>query len=269
MIPQTEVADILTGVDVVESGDGPVVALAHGAGGGVRENFAALIDRSPREHRFVGPYYPGAGGTPPVAGPLDIEALADQVVAAGIRAGGTRFPVVGLSLGAAVAVTAAARHPENVSALVLTVGLAHADAQSDAFTAVWRTLAAHEEWDALGRYLVSTTLTPDLLGALTLDEYERAVAAVVDGYPAGGAAHAELAGRTDVTELLDGIEVPSLVVVSGQDRIIAPSTARAYARIRGAELIEYPDAGHIFTPDEAAVWAGEVARFLREPSSVR
>ncbi|MFW0789983.1 alpha/beta fold hydrolase [Gordonia sp. CPCC 205333] len=262
MIPQHLIEEILTDVDFVDDGNGPVIALAHGAGGGVRENFGPLIDSRREQFRFAGPYYPGTASTPNSQGQLDISTLADQVVAAGIRAGGDTFPIVGLSLGAAVAVTAAARHPEHVSALVLTVGLAHSDAQITAFTQIWRSLAAHEEWEALAALMTYSIGTESSLAALSPADYAATVEAVRSGYPAGGAAHAELAGRTDVTALFDDIDVPVLVVVGGQDRIVLPATARAFSDISGARVVEYPDAGHIFTPEQSARWADDVFDFI-------
>ncbi|WP_050949779.1 alpha/beta fold hydrolase [Gordonia effusa] len=262
MIPQHMVEEVLTDVDVVDDGNGPVVALAHGAGGGVRENFGSLIDSRRERFRFVGPYYPGTASTPNSEGPLDISTLADQVVAAGIRAGGESFPVVGLSLGAAVAVTAAARHPEHVSALVLTVGLAHPEAQSAAFTQIWRTLAAHEEWETLAALMIYSVGTESSLATISAADYAATVEAVRSAYPAGGSWQAELASRTDVTALFEDIDVPVLVVVGGQDRIILPNTARSFSAISGARVIEYPDAGHIFTPAQSTRWADDVFDFI-------
>ena len=268
MIPPEEAENILAGVDVVESessvdDDGTVVALAHGAGGGVRENFGVFLDATrQRRYRFIGPYYPGAGTTPTPDGALELELLADQVVASGIRLGANRFPVIGLSLGAAVAATAAARHPEHVSALVLTVGLAHQDAQIGAFARIWSALAAHAEWDALAELMIHATGTTRTLTDMDTDTFAETVAAVRASYPEGGARHAELAARTDVTALFDEISVPTLVIVGGQDRIILPDTARAFSRIHGAEVVEYREAGHIFTPDQQSCWAGDVFAFL-------
>ncbi|WP_433715890.1 alpha/beta fold hydrolase [Nocardia sp. CA-084685] len=51
--------------------------------------------------------------------------------------------------------------------------------------------------------------------------------------------------------------------MSGEDRVVLPDTVRQLASgIAGAELIEYPSAGHIFTPAEAGPWVAEVSAFL-------
>ncbi|RDH09227.1 alpha/beta fold hydrolase [Tsukamurella pulmonis] len=249
--------------EIVDDGrPAPVVALAHGAGGGVRENFGPLID-GVSDRRFVGPYWPGSGGTPRTDRPLEIDELADAVVAAAVDAGAERFPVVGLSLGAAIAVTAALRHPEHVSALVLTVGLACADFRVRTATDAIGALAAAGAWDALAAYVLGAASSETTLRALTDEQLERARVEVRDGMPAGAPDQMEVAGRVDVTGLLPRVSVPTLVAVSGGDRLVPVDIGRRFAEIPGARLVEYPDAGHVFTPAEAAVWTADVAEFLR------
>lgn len=247
---------------VVDRGAGPVVALAHGAGGGVLENFAALVDRAP-DLRFVGPSWPGSGGTPLGAAPLALEDLADRVVAAAVSRGAERFPVVGLSLGAAVAVTAAHRHPEHVSALVLTVGVARSDFRVRTVTETIGALAAAGAHDALAAYVLSVASSDATLRALPPATLEEARIAVRDTMPEGMSAQIDLAGRVDVTDLLPGLAVPTLVVVAGGDRLVPADIAREFSAIPGARVVDYAGAGHIFTPSEAEEWAVEVTEFLR------
>ena len=262
MISDSDILTLLADVDLVDIGAGPVVALAHGAGGGVRENFAGLIAAGSGLHRFTGPYYPGSGASRMPTASLSIDDLADSVVAAALSTGAGRFPIIGLSLGSAVAVTAAHRHPEHVSALVLTVGLARPDPQSLAFVRVWRQLARDGHLGVLAELLLYAANSPATLHSMTPTDHAAAVNEIERTYPPGGAAHAELVTRVDVTGLLESITVPTLVVVAGQDRIVLPATARLLAGIPGAELIEYPDAGHIFTPAEGRRWADDLVRFL-------
>lgn len=262
MISREQAAELLAGVDVVGGGTGGVVALAHGAGGGIAPNFGGVVDALGDRWRFVGPNYPGSGGTPLASGPLTVEHLADLVVAAGVAAGATRFPVVGLSLGAAVAVTAAVRHPDHVSALVTTVGVAHADAQSLAFARAWRALEAHRDPVGLAHLMLLTCGTADALAAIGPGGIDTAVGETVRTLAPGGATHAALVEHVDVRELLSEIAVPTLVVVAGADRIVLPTTARRFGDIVDAEVVEYPSAGHIFTPAETVRWSADIGAFL-------
>jgi pimeloyl-ACP methyl ester carboxylesterase len=238
------------------------VALAHGAGGGIAANFGGVTDALGDRWRFLGPNYPGSGTTPVASAPLTFEHLADTVVAAGVVAGATRFPVIGLSLGAAVAVTAAVRHPEHVSALVTTVGLAHTDAQSLAFARAWSAFEAHGDAVGLAHLMLLTCGTTESLAALGAEGVDSLVAEMVRTRGSGTDAHADLVGRVDVRDLLPAIDVPTLVVVAGADRIVLPTTARRFGDIAGAEIVEYPGAGHIFTDTEVDRWAADIGGFL-------
>lgn len=257
MIPQHD-----TNPDhIVTLGNGPTVAVAHGAGGGVLANFGELADGLDRS--LIGPNYPGVAGRPLATEPLELEHLADEVVAAGLSTGAERFPVFGLSLGSAVAVTAAVRHPERVSALVLTVGFARADVQSVAFCRVWQRLAATGAMDELSWHILSGASTPHDLADLDPGAAEAAAAQIADTYPPGGADHVDLVRRADVAGLLPRVAVPTLVVAGGQDRIVLHTTTRAVAEgIAGAELVEYPEAGHIFDPRHTDRWRADIAGFL-------
>src|SRR5690349_8298937 len=113
------------------SGTGPGIVLAHGAGGGIEANFGALIPALARTHTVVGSDYP-ADDTP-----LTLDDLADALVAAAVEAGVPTFTIIGFSLGTAVAVRAAARHPERVTGLLLTAGLAVPDNRSRLIVDSW------------------------------------------------------------------------------------------------------------------------------------
>jgi pimeloyl-ACP methyl ester carboxylesterase len=246
--------------DVVRAGSGALLVLAHGAGGSVMTNFGQLIDTLSDTRTLIGVNYPGSGATPPDPDALRLDVLADSVVQAAVDAGFDRFPILGLSLGTAVAVTAAARHPDRVTGLLLTVGLARADEQLRLVTA----LVDAGNLRALAAYLVSLA-SPKVLGALDRAAADEAIAAQLATYPDGGADQARLAAAVDIVDICGEITVPTVVFAAGQDRIVlAETTRRLAAAIPGAKLIDYPDAGHIFTPDEAKVWIADIADFLRE-----
>src|SRR6266487_1421032 len=110
-------------------GAGPGVLLAHGANGSVAHHYGAILDRLAAAHTVVGADYPGAGATPRSSAPLDVDAIADELVAAAAQEGLSTFAVLGFSLGGPVAIRVAARHPERVTTLVLTAPFPKADAR--------------------------------------------------------------------------------------------------------------------------------------------
>jgi pimeloyl-ACP methyl ester carboxylesterase len=109
------------------TGTGPGLLLAHGATGSIEGNFAPVLPALAAAHTVVAPDYPGSGDTPVAGAPLDLDELTDAVVDSAVRRGVGRFAVLGFSLGTLVAVRAAVRHPERVTALVLTAGFARPD----------------------------------------------------------------------------------------------------------------------------------------------
>ena len=130
--------------EYVCAGRGRAMGLAHGASGDVDANFSPLLDALGDRWSFVGSRYPGTGGS----GPLDDlpsvlrpEVLADRLVEALDAEGHQRVPVAGVSFGCSVAIQAALRHPDRVSALVLTVGFARPDVQLRQMLGTWEQLA--------------------------------------------------------------------------------------------------------------------------------
>jgi pimeloyl-ACP methyl ester carboxylesterase len=103
----------------VVRGSGPGLLLAHGGGGSIQGNYGSIIDDLATTHTVIGPDYPGAGETPRSAVPLRLDDVADALVRTAVDAGVDRFTILGYSLGTAVAVRAARRHPERVTGLVL------------------------------------------------------------------------------------------------------------------------------------------------------
>ncbi|MCX5444863.1 alpha/beta fold hydrolase [Streptomyces nigrescens] len=138
----TNAAAALPPLSTTVAGDptGPGILLAHGATGSIQGNYGDLIPALVASgHRVVAPDYPGSGKTPRATGPLELDALADALVAEALAAGLETFTLIGYSMGTAVSVRAATRHPERVRGLVLTAGLAAADAR----TTVWLDLYLH------------------------------------------------------------------------------------------------------------------------------
>ncbi|GGC31485.1 3-oxoadipate enol-lactone hydrolase [Brevibacterium sediminis] len=245
-------------------GSGAPLALAHGAGGSVLENFSDLAGHLQHRQLF-GIDYPGSGLRESRSAPLSLDALADELVSGIDAKGQDHVPVLGLSLGSAVAITAAFRHPDRVSGLILTVGFAGPDTQLAAFSSLYESLAAAGRVDDLAAMLRLAN-SPATLAALSPQTSITAEANVRAGLSAQGSARApqmSLARSVDIRRRLTEVSVPTLVIAAGQDRIVLPDSTRALAAgIPGSELVELDDAGHIFTPAEAELWAGAIDEFL-------
>jgi len=111
---------------VVERGQGPALLLVHGLAGQLRHFTYDLVDRLAAQYRVVAVDRPGSGYS--VRAPGASAALSAQadVLAALIEHLQLGRPiVVGHSMGGAVALALAQRHPERASGLVLLAPLTH------------------------------------------------------------------------------------------------------------------------------------------------
>jgi pimeloyl-ACP methyl ester carboxylesterase len=100
------------------AGEGPPLLLIHGLGASSMA-WHFQLDRLASAHRVYAIDLPGHGGSPAPAVPVDGERAAEVVVAFLEQVLGGPAAVVGHSLGGAVALLAALRRPELVSALAL------------------------------------------------------------------------------------------------------------------------------------------------------
>ncbi|KOV21017.1 alpha/beta hydrolase [Streptomyces virginiae] len=242
---------------------GPGLLLAHGAGGSVETNFGTVLDALATRFSVVGVDYPGTGGTPRADGPLRLDELADQLVAAADAEGLETFAVLGYSLGGNVAVRIASRHPERVTALVLTATFARADNRLELVGGLWRQLAERDEREPMASLLVSLAVNPAVLQDLTPAQVEQLVRDTAGSVPPGTADHVALLEGADLRSEIAALDVPSLVVATTEDLLVPLPLQRELAdTLPGARLAELPT-GHLPFAERPAEWAALVSDFLR------
>ncbi|MFJ9608575.1 alpha/beta fold hydrolase [Kitasatospora sp. NPDC101176] len=230
-------------LDRIVAGTGPGLVLIHGTGAEAASNWGPLIDAVRDRYTVVAPNLPGAGGTAPEPDPLDLDHLADRVVATVRAAGLHRFHLVGHSVGAAVATAVAARHPGAVASLVLHAGWVRTTPREAFMFDLWARLLRTDR-DLLARELVLTAMGPDLLAALDDAQFAEMAAsftAMLDDRILG---QIELDARVDLRDAMGRISAPTLVLASADDRVIPPHHQRELAAaIARAEYLEVPG-GH-------------------------
>lgn len=237
----------------------PALLLAHGAGGTVRANFSPLIPQLSRKRKVHAVDFPGSGTTPRATAPLELDDLADRLVAA--ADGEERFAIIGFSMGCAVAMRAAQRHPERVTALVLTAGFARIDDETRARMQKWGRLLDGNP-AVLARYLMSIVLGEPFHRRMTSEQAEGFLELIALTVPPGTPEQVDLVQRADLRAEAPALTVPTLVIGTKHDRLITPSTTRALADlIPGAQWAEL-DSGHAPAIEAPAEWVRLIEQFL-------
>jgi pimeloyl-ACP methyl ester carboxylesterase len=100
-------------------GDGQPLVLLHGAFSAIGTSFGNVLPGLARSRQVIGLEMQAHGHTADIDRPLSLEQMADDTVAALRHLGIERADLFGYSMGAAVALRVAVRHPDVVRKLVL------------------------------------------------------------------------------------------------------------------------------------------------------
>ena len=180
----------------------------------------------------------------------DLETVVDAL-------GLERFPLLGISQGAAVCVAYAARHPERVSALVLVGGYATgwrigASTEEQARREAVLTLTRHG-WGTSNpayRHIISQTFMPDSKPEELewFDEFQRQCTS-----PENAVRFQQAFGDIDVRDSLPRVSAPTIVFHARDDRRIELEQGRELASgIPGAEFVPLDSKNHILLGHEPA-----------------
>lgn len=197
---------------------------------------------------------------------LDLETVVDAV-------GADRFPLIGISQGAAVAVAFAARHPHRVSRLILVGGyargrLVRARTPEALAAAALDLELARVGWgrdDPSFRQVFAAQFLPDA----SRHEWDRFDDLQRQTTSAENAVRfLETFAGIDITALAPAVRCPTLVVHSRDDHRVPLAQGRELATlIPGSQLVALASANHLLTATEPA-WPrflSELDEFLAAP----
>lgn len=201
--------------------------------------------------------------------PYAVGQMAHDAIAVLDAAGEPRAHVYGISLGGMVAQEVALHHPDRVASLVLgatTPGGRAAipmDPQVLTFFARVGAMGSEEaEWAAVPYSYALRTRREH--GGRIAQDIEHRLRHAPDAL---AYLHQVAAAASHSTQArLGAIVAPTLVVHGGEDQLQSPKNATTLASsIRGAELMLWPEAGHLYVTDEPEADVA-VARFLDRQS---
>ncbi|MDJ0820930.1 MAG: alpha/beta fold hydrolase [Paracoccaceae bacterium] len=226
-----------------------------------------------RNHTFIRYDERGCGLSDWDVKDLSFDAFVEDLEAVANALDLDRFPLIGISQGAAVSIEYAVRHPERVSALILVSG----------YAAGWRIGASPEEqarreavltltelgWgtdNAAYRHIFSQTFMPDARpeDLNWFDAFQRQTTS-----PKNAAMFQEAFGHIDVRNRLSQVKAPTIVFHSRNDQRIPLEDGLFLAQnIPNARLVPLESRNHILVETEPAldVFTSEVNSFLKEVS---
>jgi 3-oxoadipate enol-lactonase len=234
-------------------GDGPTVVFAHGSGGTHMSWWqqVPVLSKQYRcvtiDHRGFGYSKDGANGPGRRNFVSDLEGLLDRLKV-------ERVSLVGQSMGGLTVLGFASKHPERVSALVMsdTIG-GYTNPEIDRLRAANKNprsafAPGYGEREPAMAFLYRE------ISSLTMDEAPA---------PAGaGSPAAPPSAPTDIKPLLVR-KVPTLFIVGEQDQLIPPAAIDAmHKEMPGSELVKVPGAGHSVYFEKPAEYNRLVSDFL-------
>lgn len=229
--------------------------------GGIWEAYLGALEAS---FRVVRPDLRGHGQTEATAPPYSLDLLVEDTIGLMDALDIQRTSVLGLSIGAIIAMGLALDVPDRIERAVV------ADARADAppaYVQMWDNAVATAEADGVEPVVNSSVARwfsqPFIdSGAPEIERLRtRALRTSLDGLI--GCARA-VQGLNYLPRLHE-IRVPILFVVGGEDPAAPPAVMRDMAsRVPGADLIELPGAGHLTPVEVPEAFAAAVLPFLEK-----
>jgi pimeloyl-ACP methyl ester carboxylesterase len=247
-----------------DSGAGPPVVLLHGYPFN-RSLWTEQIEELSEAHRVVVPDLRGFGESDSFVNVATMDRMAQDVVLLMDALGISTAAVGGLSMGGYVALAFYRQFSPRVKSLIVSDTRSQADTEEGKQT---REKQARQIL-AEGMAGIVDSMLPKLLTPETVSKRPELVKRIRDMMlktkPTGAsAALLGMAARSDQTELLARIAVPTLILV-GRDDAITPveDSEKMHRKIKGSSLVVIENAGHVSNLERVDEFNKNLIQFLR------
>jgi len=247
------------------AGEGEPLVLVHGLGGAA-SNWLALAPLLPGR-RVIVPELPGHGGSSPLPAAPSLNAYADRIALLLDEPAA----VVGHSLGGAITLRLAIRHPELVSALVLAgaAGISSGTRQARYALAMTGLLKPGKRIAPYRRRVArSASLKTLVFGRWGASDPPAFPPEIAESFLAGPARHTDTVSaakalvRDDPRRDLDRVECPVLLLWGARDHQLPIDDAFDYARRLRAPVRAIADCGHLLIGERPEACADAINGFL-------
>jgi pimeloyl-ACP methyl ester carboxylesterase len=221
----------------------------------------------PQGFQWILPDFPGFGLSPIFSSDLDLnraaQALATHLKQLGV---GPKIVLGGISMGGYWAFEFLRLYPDWVEKLVLVStrpGVDKPEGRQNRLAMADRVLREGTEF-------MVEAMTPGLLGKTTLARPDKKAANRLAGWirttrpEAVAGAQRAMAQRRDQTDLLQGLQVPTLILAGTEDTLIPPSEAQGMKDlIPGSQLRIIEKTGHLLPMEVPEIFKSSVEEFIR------
>ena len=262
-MPQTDVDGLTINYDVQGEGE-PLLLIPYTSAD--HASWAFQLPAYTERFRCIAIDLPGSGESDKPAGPYSTTGYADQVAAFLGAIGVERAHVAGMSIGAAVGIHLAARHPGRVRSLSLHSGWHASDDYLKVVVEQWRTLASTlpSIADVVIEGIFPWCFTPEMYTerpefVQTLDDFVR-------GRPAQPAeaflAQIDAVVAHDARAALGQVAAPTLITFGARDLVCSTRFAAPLGTIAGSEIMVFADLSHAGLHEDPEAFNSATLDFL-------
>lgn len=244
-----------------------VMVMIHGTGGNTEAHYRFLFPILSTKQRVIAFDWADPTSTQPNSGAgqeLTVADLAEQAIQ-GIKqlAPEKKVILVGYSLGAVVAQTIAAEHPELVEALVTICGWIKTDIQQELRNSVWFALRDLPDDQALRKYSAFCALSGDALTALPPAHVEAALKTFA--FTPFIDAQMQLNRVIDMSQQIANIQCPTLIISAAKDQMVPQHHQLAmFGAIKNSRFVEV-DSGHGIVLERPSELVHHIQEFANKP----